>query len=296
MRVVIDTNRMQSDELWAFLAMSQHNQAVLPDYLAMEAYKPNRLDRLHTRFSVLARFPKQVLILKGTADISDLTPDPLDPTQAMIDRAQSAEFARFCRALGAASLSPAIRKQLETRAGWANDQLDVMLDAPEVIAAAMDEFRAPFTKAELAAIRRKEPFTLEISRKFHGVANSIADRLFELRADVRPPTIEERKNHFVFRNALAQTYYMITRIRSGAILRRPAAERNDRVDVLLAAYGTYFDGVMSEDDLTNEVHYVVRGLLREQGAAVGRTYIAEGLQPVLDFLDSHADKAPGLVP
>lgn len=50
MRVVIDTNALQSDELWAFLDLSPANIAVLPDYVVMETYKPGRLDGLQCAF------------------------------------------------------------------------------------------------------------------------------------------------------------------------------------------------------------------------------------------------------
>ena len=47
--------------------------------------------------------------------------------------------------------------------------------------------------------------------------------------------------------------------------------RNDAIDVLLAAYGTFFDSIMSEDRLSNETLHVGRDLLRSWGANVGAT-------------------------
>ena len=58
MRVVIDSNRMQSDELRMFLSMSLDNRAVLTDYTAMEAYKGNTLVSLQASWVVLREFPK----------------------------------------------------------------------------------------------------------------------------------------------------------------------------------------------------------------------------------------------
>lgn len=66
MRVIIDTNRLQSEELWAFLAMSPDNRAVLPDYVLMEIMKPGRPEGVQGAFSILGQFPSQILALKGT--------------------------------------------------------------------------------------------------------------------------------------------------------------------------------------------------------------------------------------
>lgn len=43
MRVVVDSNGLQGDELRTFLAMAPANKAVITDYTAMEAYKDNTL-------------------------------------------------------------------------------------------------------------------------------------------------------------------------------------------------------------------------------------------------------------
>jgi len=52
---------------------------------------------------------------------------------------------------------------------------------------------------------------------------------------------------------------------------REESVRNDAIDVLLAAYGTFFDSIMSEDRLSNETLHVGRDLLRSWGANVGAT-------------------------
>jgi hypothetical protein len=44
----------------------------------------------------------------------------------------------------------------------------------------------------------------------------------------------------------------------GRVSRKSARARNDAIDVLLAAYGTNFGGVMSEDSPTNEAFHVAR--------------------------------------
>jgi hypothetical protein len=75
-KVVIDTNRLQSEELWGFLRMSPDNQAVLPDYVLMEIFKPGQPDEVRSAFSILAQFPGQVVALKGTGSVCGLNTSP----------------------------------------------------------------------------------------------------------------------------------------------------------------------------------------------------------------------------
>ena len=53
---------------------------------------------------------------------------------------------------------------------------------------------------------------------------------------------------------------------------------------------------LTEDELTNEVHYVLRDLLKEQDAAVGGVYLTEGYPSVLEHLRANIGTAPGIVP
>ncbi|WP_223806917.1 hypothetical protein, partial [Novosphingobium sp. LASN5T] len=82
-RIVIDSNRMQSDELRAFLSMSPNNKAVLTDYAAMEAFQGNTLVSIQASWSVLRDFPKQILAL--------------EPERKVVERYQQDVIHRRCR-------------------------------------------------------------------------------------------------------------------------------------------------------------------------------------------------------
>lgn len=66
MRTVVDSNFLQSDGLRAYLSKSPANMAVLTDYAAMEAHKPDTLEMLYRSMAIVAEFPRQVIVLKGT--------------------------------------------------------------------------------------------------------------------------------------------------------------------------------------------------------------------------------------
>lgn len=292
MRVIIDTNRLQSEELWAFLKMSSSNQALLPDYVLMEAFKPGQPDGVQGAFSILRQFPDQVVALKGTGAVSSLNPDVVVMTDAMVCHEETAAFPDFLRQLKGAGRGGGIDAALAERGGWANAQLDLMLAEFGDMTTAMEEFLAPFTPQELRIIRQEQEFTPAMSAKFFDLVVSMAKAIFAARPEVVAPSMAKRPEHYVFRNSLCYAAYMMSKVRQGARNWRGAVARNDSIDVMLAGYGTYFDGVMSADRLTNETFVFAHDVLGRTGGTVGGNYLADYLKDVAAFLETQAGPGP----
>ncbi len=60
---------LESDVLRDFLSVSPQNQVVLTDYASMEAYNGDSLTNIFKSSEIIAAFPEQVIILKGTQAI-----------------------------------------------------------------------------------------------------------------------------------------------------------------------------------------------------------------------------------
>jgi len=273
--VVVDTNRLASDELKAFLSASKENRAVLPDYVAMERYKPDNLEALRDGFSVLKSYADQVVILKGTGEISGLNPDEHSFPEAMIDKDQTEGFGEFCRLLDRALQGDAsLLRQLRERAGWAQAQMSVVLAGASKFDVDLGEFEAFFSTADLAHIRKSGALTGAMHDKFDAAVSAVAHSVFHnAPGPLTYPSRESWPDHFILRNAFCNGVYMLTFIQRGIGARRPEKARNDVIDVLLATYGTYFNGVMSNDDLTNHVHHISRFLLETDGVRMAPDYL-----------------------
>lgn len=286
MRVVIDTNRLQSEELWGFLAMSPDNLAILPDYVLRETFKTGRADGVRGAFSILGQFPNQVVALQGTGSVSALNPDAVvTMADAMASRDETAAFPDFLRQLKGAGKGGFIDAALAQRKGWSNEQMDRMLAGFADMAPAMAEFTKPFTAAELSIIRQEQDFTPAMTEKFFGLAASMADAVFEARPELAMPSIDRRPDHYVFRNCPCYAVYMMSKVHIGARAWKGQVARNDSIDVMLAAYGTYFDGVMSHDRLTNEVFHITRFLLSNTGTTTGGDYLSDYFPRVISFME-----------
>ena len=103
MRKVIDANYFQSPDLRRYLEASKANIAVLPDIAGMEAYKGDPVRNLELSYEILQRFPRQVLILRGTRIIIKTAADTKNHTRWMVDKEQTAGFAKFYRQIKVAA-------------------------------------------------------------------------------------------------------------------------------------------------------------------------------------------------
>ncbi len=273
--VVVDTNQLARDELLWFLKLSPDNRAILPDYVAMERFKPDDLNHLYAAFSPLKPFAHQVMILKSTGEVSRLNPDVDALPADLIDADQTEAFPDFLDQLErAAAGDDRVVRQLRDRAGWAQAQMSVVLEGASNFPIDLAEFEQFFTKRDIAYIRSGKILTNEMNAKFDLAVGNIAQALFE-NAPTRltPPDPATWPQHFILRNALCHGVYMLAFVRRGIGARRPEKARNDVIDVLLATYGTYFNGVMSEDALTNEVHHLARYILDPKRVTLPPDYL-----------------------
>jgi hypothetical protein len=241
----------------------------------MERFKPADLQALQRGFVVLKQFASQVVILKGTGEISRLDPASDNLLFDMIDEDQTEAFHSFAGYLDRAIAGDGfIAAQLQERAQWAQAQMSVVLEGSSNFGAGLAEFEAAFTKSQLARLRRREVMTTEMWAAFDDVIASLVTGVFEdAPMPLAPQQPETGRDHFVYRNALCTAVYMMNLVGKGVSARKPQRARNDVIDVLLATYGTYFNGVMSEDALTNEVHHIGRFILEQDGVKMGPDYL-----------------------
>ncbi|HEX7819658.1 MAG TPA: hypothetical protein VF463_03460 [Sphingobium sp.] len=274
-RIVIDSNRMQSDELRAFLSMSPNNKAVLTDYAAMEAFQGNTLVSIQASWSVLRDFPKQILALKGTRAAAKVDPCSAGIADRLVEKSETKAISDFSRVLDNAAKGDIIaQRQLLQRGKWANDHMAGMLAKAGDMHLSIAEFCAVFTDVELQRLRRKEPWKAETAAKFFDLVAHLTEISFAAHPDkLRWPKGRHLLNHFLYRHTLAYCVYMTRLVIKGAVTRKASLARNDAVDVIFATLATYFNGFMSADSQAATVHHITSFLLSEAGARVPEDYM-----------------------
>ena len=254
MKYVMDSNRLRSEELRVFLEKSSQNLAVLPDFVSMEAYKGEPLRTIFNSMSVLSDFPNQVMILKGSAKVCGLSGRKRGLQRRLVDEDQTQGFPQFVRNLRAAEAGNSqLEAQILSLGGSANEHFDKMRDEAENIRGAIAVLGSRYTKEERVILRNKEEYTPELIDKLVRTVIEMTGLIFQDSPLVHQrPTYQELPNMFVFRVTFAMYLLGLRRFSQGGFGElSPEKLRNDFVDMMLVAYGTYFDGLLSADKNVN---------------------------------------------
>lgn len=265
-RKVVDTNCLQSEVLRAYLSASVDNYAVLTDYAAMEAYKGDTLKSIYRSTDILAQYPNQVIVLKGTQDICGLTGRAAASLEPLIDTTQTREFSDYCHNLLAAKQGdPSLQRQLLEHGCEATAHIDRMLTDMLTLSSGIDLMAKTYTPAELKILRRRENHTPQMRDRLVQNVLSLAEQLFKDHPSVAErPGRPELRNTFIFRYALCGYVSVLKRIADGgAGTTSPQRLRNDVVDMNFAAFATYFNGLLTTDKKAGDIYAEAEFLLRE---------------------------------
>lgn len=249
-KLVIDSNALQTEELRRFLAKSKQNFAVLPDFAGIEAYKGDPLKTIFKSMKIVSEFPQQVIILKGSEKVCNLSGRRKGLQRRLVDEKQTAGFADYINALSLAEAGNAnIQEQIRSLGVSANEHLNKMLNEVEEIRRASEELGSHFTKEERALLRVGDKYSPELINKIVLTVMEMSTLAFHHSPFVkRPPTYKELPNTFIFRIIFACFLHSMRRFSQGGLGTINSEKlRNDLVDMMFVAYGSYFDGVMSSD-------------------------------------------------
>ena len=265
MRKVIDSNQLRSLELRAFLAQSRHNIAVLTDYSVIEAYKGSSLEGIYRSMSILSDFSDQVVILKATSVVCGLNGRAAGLQKRLIDSRQTVGFGQYVQDLRSAQAGnrEAHQKLLDHGAA-ASVQVGRILKDTKALGEGIQGIAKLYSQEERALIRLNQSHTPELIDKTGKFILELAAQMFGSHPKVTAiPTYGELLNTFIFRHALCTFLLALDWGANGGVQdAKPERLQNDLIDMNFAAYGTFFDGLMSGDAKCLQVHKQARIWLR----------------------------------
>lgn len=246
------------------MGKSRANRAVLTDYVAMEAHQGDTLASIFKAMEVLSEFPTQVIVLKGTAAISSLRGRAKGLQRRLIDESQTSHFPAYVEHLKlAAGGHSAFQRELLESGRVATAHLERMLKDAETTGAVFADIAKQYTKEERRAVRLGEPYPKGFMEKAAAFVLSLVHQAFAAHPNVsRTPSFEEMPNTFLFRYALC--IYLLAldwAANGGAPDAKPKKFRNDFIDATFAAYGTFFDGLLTADEKLSRLHGEARAWL-----------------------------------
>ncbi|MDB5680470.1 MAG: hypothetical protein JWO16_275, partial [Sphingomonas bacterium] len=114
-------------------------------------------------------------------------------------------------------------------------------------------------------------------RKFFDIGDYVALRFYKAHPEKPPrPTRRSRYDAFMYRFSIACVLYFIDWLKEGAQLQKTAARlRNDMIDINFATYGTYFNGIMSDDKRVQKLQLELRVVLEAMGARMPKDYLED---------------------
>jgi len=270
MQRVIDSNYLQDPALRIYLGKGARNFAVLPDYIAIEAYKDDTLRSIYKSMEILCEFPEQVIVLKSTMVIGKLSGRSAGLVRRMIDRKETKAFPKFCQNLARAKAgNPAIERQILKHGREADMQMERILSDAAIFNEIYADVSRMFTPDEIRHFRvGTGSYTPDMVIKSMDFVTAVAIRLMQHHPHgVRTPTYGELPNMFIFRASLCHFIGFLRWLREGGQAdTKPGKVRNDLVDTILATYATYFNGIFSHDkrlrNLFGEANFLL-GLIKK---------------------------------
>jgi hypothetical protein len=180
MRKVVDRNYLQAPELRDYLAASNKHQVVLTDYAAMEAFKGNAIANIVSATEYLREFPERVIVLKSTNIIATLRGRRCGFTRRMVDKDQTRGFPEWCgHLMRALAGDQRLQRQISENGKEADAHLNLMRDEQQNFAENLAAHAKTFEEAELKALRKNEPVSLDMFAKIQSHVLEMAAFLFE---------------------------------------------------------------------------------------------------------------------
>jgi hypothetical protein len=289
MRVVIDTNRLESDEIRLFLSGDPRNFAVLPEHTVVEIFKPSDVDAVISSFRVLRDYPRQVLLLRSNGKSALVDPRGGAIAERLIDRRVTRAFPKFCGMLKEAKAGHAgYRRQLAVRRKWALERAEAIQTSFGDQSDSLAELAAIFTQHELRQIRSGKPLSERVWQSMLEVVLGTATNIHTAHSggkSLYPPPYTY--DQFVWRYALCHIIQLMELVRKGAKRRAPGKARNDHFDNVFATYGTYFNGLMTNDRGPLLTQHIARMMLRALGARLAVDYVDS--EYILSLIDENEE-------
>jgi hypothetical protein len=261
---VIDQNylREPNDKLHAFL--SKGNYVVLTDYTCMEAYKGTSVVNLKRSCDIISKYPNQVLVLKNTLKIIKLSQHGTKCLRKrMIDSNQTRAFAKFFEQLYYRTTSEFSLQSMSIalKGVVANTFFVNNISSAKSVLAAIDLYKESFSQAQLKQLRNGVYDDALIDAIIKNIMTAAA--MLMRKCGFFISELAKAKDNYLFRYSAAGFILVIKWLSEGGYQSIHATNfQNDMIDIICVAYGTYFDGVLSNDKKINEIYDVTSSFMK----------------------------------
>jgi hypothetical protein len=254
---VIDANALRRGRLLKTFLEDQKNIAVVTDFCCMECYKGDPLRALPKSLSILSQHPRQVVVLKGTEEISRITAQDRVDRHDLVDWEQTGGFADFCLGVSrAVAGDKRFAVQIRSHGAEANALLGKLAHEAGSLGESINQVAAALPAGLNHRLRSRTTLTQDdLLTVIDGIA-MLAKEMFGRHPELAALNLERLPfRSFVFRFSLASYLLAISWVAMGGVESAlPRRLANDVVDMNYVAFATFFDGLVSNDKKVNEIY------------------------------------------
>lgn len=272
MRVLIDTNSLNSSELICYFAGDSRRKGVLADPVGLESCNVSNSDRLIENLSTLSCFQDRLLLLKGVRRCAALDAAQPQIAKRMVDVKETARLSELFDTLKRARLGdPASVSAAERHRQRAARLVEEMRSGVGNLEEQIAELETAIHLQDLKDLRCGRPASTRMRETIWRETVSLSHVVSSHHPS--KPTLPLNKrivDHFIFRFSLAINLFLLRFIEHGT--RSTKDGSNFCIDALLSCSATYFNGIMTDDYELGRNHAFSRHILRLAGAKLFENY------------------------
>lgn len=252
-------------DVTSFLKSSDQNRIVITEQLLTETFKAGSMIQVENAFSCFKGFESQVQLTKATSVVVTLAPTQKGLRKRYIDHKETKEFRELISKLNRSYISRFDHDDfIANNASIAHDRLLPYRELADSIIRNISFLIDDFSQSELRRLRSKQGAS-------HSAVKKILNKIGELASEsylqwARQPSRQVMQYDlfysFHYRWALCTYLNLVFKIKHGALetLKRDKLV-NDLIDMEQAAWGTIYDGVISNDKNLNSIYSIASWLV-----------------------------------
>ena len=262
---VIDQNFMREPNKILYQYLKKGNIVVLTEYCCMESYKGDSITNLIRSLEIISKFPNQVKILKSNEKVIRLTLSGSKGIhKRIIDGNQTKTFSKFVEALKNIN-EKQYNKQYKYFLNMSNEANDFFKTRDHyslMIIEAIQYYKELFTDEDLKILRRGDVYSREFMSKITNYIMQLATIIMK-KSDFYIESFYKDIDNYLFRFSAAIFFLVLKWISEGGIENIKLKRfQNDIIDMTYSTYGTYFDGVLTNDKKVIEIYKELKNFLR----------------------------------
>lgn len=268
--LIADSNFLRKPALREYLAASRSNRIAIAEEVLVEMHKCEPALTVKKNLEIARSYPSQVVVLRGVTRIYGLPITSAAAARRLIDSRQTTGLATWYDDVLVAHESKVMSQFLAAAEKQARAQIDEIAATVQHIQPIFRNMKRRFNKEELAQLRKRLPYNDSTQRKLIDIMYGVSRALF---ANTNVPEAQYPKlnlhalRYFIFRYAMCMTLLYTRWVQHGNLSDDTDNLVNHVMDMHLAAIGTFFGGVLSDDEMLVDVHREARWLLRATGQA-----------------------------